>query len=59
MYIATKDFNSYMLGSVKKDDELSFNKTWLDAGLIKEVNFKPDPKKAIETKPLKQQGKTK
>ena len=59
MYIATQDFKAYILGDVKKDDELSFNKAWLDAGLIKEVQFKPEPKKTIETKPLKQQRKTK
>jgi hypothetical protein len=59
MYIATQDFNAYVLGDVKKDQETPFNKTWLDAGLIKEVEFKPEPKKAIETKPLKQQRKTK
>jgi hypothetical protein len=59
MYIATQDFKAYILGNVKKDQELEFNKAWLDAGLIKEVQFKPEPKKEIEVKPVKQQRKTK
>lgn len=59
MYIAKKDFKAYKLGLVKKGSETPFNKSWLDAGLIEEVESKPEPKKAIEVKPHKQKKNAK
>ncbi|MGB1321438.1 MAG: hypothetical protein ACPG5L_10950 [Vibrio gallaecicus] len=59
MYIATQNFKAYMVGEVKEGQEVSFNKTWLDAGMIKEVESKPVQKKEIETKPKKQKKETK
>ncbi|MGB1321749.1 MAG: hypothetical protein ACPG5L_12535 [Vibrio gallaecicus] len=59
MYIATKNFKAYMVGEVKQGQEVPFNKAWLDAGLIKEVESKPVQKKEIETKPKKQKKETK
>ena len=57
MYVATKDFKSPRLGTVKKGQEVEHNKTWLEAGLI--IETKPEPKKEIETKPHNQKKKTK
>lgn len=57
MYIAKKDFKAYKLGDVKKGKEVPFNKSWIDAGLIEEVESKPEPDKKLETKPEKQKGK--
>jgi hypothetical protein len=59
MYIAKKDFKAYMLGKVKKGQEVGFNKSWLDAGLIEEAESKPEEKKNLETKPKKQKKETK
>ena len=63
MYIATQNFKAYMVGEVEKGQEVPFNKTWLDAGMIKEVESevesKPEPKKEIESKPHKQKKITK
>ena len=60
MYIAKENFNSYMLGKIKKGDELAFNKTWLEAGMIEKkpeqsdiLETKPEPKKAKKTKAKK------
>jgi hypothetical protein len=59
MYIAKKNFKAYTLGDVKKGQEVGHNKAWLDAGLIEEVESKPEAKKEIETKPKKQKKETK
>ena len=59
MYIATQNFKAYMVGEVEKGQEVPFNKTWLDAGMIEEVESKPEPKKEIESKPHKQKKNTK
>ena len=47
MYTAKKDFKSYVLGDVKKGQQVERNQVWLDEGLIEE---KPE-KKELETKP--------
>ena len=57
MYIATQNFKAYMVGEVEKGQEVPFNKTWLDAGMIEES--KPEPEKEIESKPHKQKKNTK
>ena len=58
MYIATKDFKSYAQGEKKKGEKVEFNQTFLEAGLIEEVETKPEPKVSIETKPEpKKKGK--
>lgn len=36
MYKATQNFKSYKLGKVKKGQEVPFNQTWLDEGMIEE-----------------------
>jgi hypothetical protein len=59
MYIATQKFKAYMVGEVEKGQEVPFNKTWLDAGMIEEVESKPEPKQEIESKPHKQKKNTK
>ena len=59
MYIAKQDFQAYMVGKVKKGEVTLYNKSWLDGGLIEEVESKPEPKQEIETKPHKQKKKTK
>lgn len=59
MYIATQNFKAYMVGEIEEGKEVPFNKTWLDAGMIKEVESKPEQKKEIETKPKKQKKETK
>ena len=38
-------------GEKKKGDTVEFNKAFLDAGLIEEVETKPEPKAELETKP--------
>ena len=48
-----------MVGEVEKGQEVPFNKTWLDAGMIQEVESKPESKKEIESKPHKQKKNTK
>ena len=57
MYIATEDFNSYDQGKKKKGDEVKFNKTFFDAGMIEEKahieprkETKPELKKAKKNK---------
>lgn len=57
MYIAKTDFKAYKLGEVKKGQEVPFNKSWLDAGMIEESEAKPEPEKKLETKPEKRKGK--
>ena len=59
MHIAKKNFKAYYLGDIKEGQEVPFNKTWFDAGLIEEVESKPEPKKELETKPHKQKKTTK
>ena len=48
MYIATKDFKSYVLGEIKKGQEVEHKEAWVEAGLIE---IKPEPKTKLETKP--------
>jgi len=56
MYTAKKDFKSYVLGDVKKGQQVERNQVWLDEGLIeekpekKELETKPQPKKKKATK---------
>ena len=56
MYRATKEFKSYLLGTVKKGQQVEANKAWIDAGLIEksqpkvEIETKPEPKKKIKNK---------
>lgn len=61
MYVATQDINSYLKGKIKKGDQVEFNQTFLDAGLIAEVDKKPETKPEVnaqvETKPHKQKKK--
>ena len=48
MYTAKTDFKSYYYGDKKKGDQVEFNKTLLDGGLIEE---KPTIEPVLETKP--------
>lgn len=48
MYQATRDFNSYHLGDIKKGQEVPLNKAWLEAGLIEikpEMEIKPEQRR--------------
>ena len=47
MYVAKQDFNSYVQGKKKKGDEVEYNQSLFDSGLIEE---KPE-KTELETKP--------
>lgn len=53
MYIAKKDFLSYMQGPKKKGEKVEFNQAFLDGDLIEEGKEKP----AIETKPAPKKKK--
>ena len=56
MYIAKENFNSYMLGKIKKGDEVKFNKTFFEAGIIEK---KPEQSEILETKPQPKKRKGK
>jgi len=52
MYIATQDFNSPTQGAKKKGDEVEYNATWYNEGIIEEATeTKPEKTATVETKP--------
>ena len=54
MFKATQDINSPVYGKIKKGQEVPFNQTWADAGLIEQSHeSKPEPKASKQTKPAK------
>ena len=57
MYIAKQNFKSYMLGEVKKGDEVPFNEAWEKADLIEKSETKPEPVAQLETKPEPKKAK--
>jgi len=57
MYVAKQDFNSYAQGKKKKGDEVEYNETLLNSGLIEEAGTKPAQKVKLETKPEPKKAK--
>jgi len=47
-YTCKKPFRTPINGQLEKGDDVQYNKTWLDAGLIEE---KPAIEPVLETKP--------